>query len=245
MITNNQEKVYRSLKSSKGRKEHGLFLAEGRKVINELLQSEFEVEAILSSNVEDGFANSIELSQKQIDRISALKNPTAEIAIVRVPDHPTVLEPSGPIFLLESIQDPGNLGTMIRTLRWFGASQVLVSTDCADVFNPKVIQASMGAVFHLDVIKGELLPAIETLRNSSYHVLATEMNGDPALVDELKRNVGIVIGNEGHGISSEILAACDASISIPGSGKAGTESLNAAISLSILAFQLFKNTANG
>lgn len=245
MITNNQEKVYRSLKSSKGRKEHGLFLAEGRKVINELLKSEFEVEAILSSNAEDGFDNSIELSQKQIDRISALKNPTSEIAIVRVPDYPAVVEPSGPIFLLESIQDPGNLGTMIRTLRWFGASQVLVSADCADVFNPKVIQASMGAVFHLNVIKGDLLPAIETLRKSSYKVLTTEMDGDSGLMEGLNGNVGIVIGNEGHGISKEILAACDASISIPGSGMAGTESLNAAISLSILAFQLYKNAANG
>lgn len=245
MITNNQEKIYRSLKSSKGRKEHGLFLAEGRKVINELLQSEFEVETILSSSADGYFANCIEMSQKQIDRVSALKNPSSEIAIVKNPNKPVELEPKGPIFLLENIQDPGNLGTMFRTLRWFGAGQVLVSADCADVFNPKVIQASMGAVFHLNVVKAELLPIIETLRNSNYQVFSTEMDGDPALMDELSGNVGIVIGNEGHGISREILAACDASISIPGSGKTGTESLNAAISLSILAFQLFKNSANG
>lgn len=247
MITNNQEKLYRSLRSSKGRREHGLFVVEGRKVILELLKSDHEVEVIMTSS-EEGFGPEIAVEhcpQRVIDRISSFKNPGAEIAIVRSKRTDPVLDLKGPVFLLENIQDPGNLGSMIRTLRWFGATQMVVSPDCVDTFNPKVIRSSMGAVFHVNAIKAPLADSITDLNEAGIEVYATEMDGDPALMKILNKNVGIVIGNEGHGISEEVKRRCNGSISIAGAGQPGVESLNAAISLGILAHQLFKNPENG
>ncbi|MFT4526658.1 MAG: TrmH family RNA methyltransferase [Granulosicoccus sp.] len=218
---------------------HGLFLTEGKKAVSELLQSDFEIERIIAKDEDSNIPNIEVMDKADLASISSFKSPSDVIAIARIKlalGQPKVM---GPIFLLDSIRDPGNVGTIIRTVRWFGASDLIVSSDCADVYNPKTIQASMGAVFHLRIHTTDLSESIETLKSSGYRIFGTEMNGTPLNETELPADSAIIIGNEGQGINQSILDLCDEQIAIEGGNINGVESLNAAMSVGIIAHHLY------
>ena len=143
MITNSEIKLIRSLKEKKYREEHGLFVVEGEKLVNEALNSTFEVVRVFYRE---------EIGEKAMERISLLNTPSPVLAVVRIPEDGVVLPSERGLYLaLDSIRDPGNLGTIIRLADWFGVNDIFASYDTVDVYNPKTIQSTMGAVFRKKV----------------------------------------------------------------------------------------------
>ena len=219
-------------------------LVEGRKAVSELITSEFEIETVLGM-VEEDIERFQVCSKEQMAKISSFRTPSDLIAVAKIPEMNAVFDLiQGHVFVLDSIRDPGNLGTIIRTVRWFGAEHLILSEDCADAFNPKTIQASMGAVFHLQLHYTELRSAIPMLKSNGYTIVGTDMKGQDLSTAGLSNKDAIVIGNEGHGMSEEVQQACDRIIRIEGAGLSGVESLNAAMSVGIIAHHLFTGNGN-
>lgn len=241
LITRAEEKKYRSLQQKKFRQEFGLFLVEGRKAISELIKSNFEIESILGIREEDldGFQV---CSMEQIARISTFKTPPDLIAVVKTMAASSNIDSiQSPVFILDAIRDPGNLGTIMRTVRWFGAADLILSEDCADIYNPKTIQSSMGALFHINVHKGPLIDIIPKLKDSGFEIFGTEVSGMPLSGFNESKKIALTIGNEGHGISDQVKSLCDGMLAIDGGNVAGVESLNAAMSVGIIAHHLYNN----
>lgn len=239
MLSKSKAKYIQSLGQKKHRDEEGRFIAEGPKIIDELLQS-------VPGMIEEIYANEdwVEANRQktgvievgvvddnELKRISQLKTPNKVLAVVRklfVDETPVV---HGRLSLvLDTIQDPGNLGTIIRLADWYDISQIICSTDCADVYNSKVVQASMGSIARVHVIYEELPGWLE--RHRDIPVYAMMLNGKD--IDELgKLKEGLIlIGNESKGISDDVAAFASERITIGRKGKA--ESLNAAIATAIV-----------
>jgi len=234
-------KTYSSLKRKSKRLETGLFIAEGAKVCQELLESEFTIENFFCTEENiNTFPKATLISNKDAERISNQKNHSGILAIVKIPDNTQkTLDFSKDIIVLENINDPGNLGTIIRTLDWFGYSQLICSKNSVDSFNPKTIMASMGSVFR---IQPHYLNISDFLANSKNESYGTFMKGQSLFETQFKNPSIIVFGNESHGISNELSEKINSKISIPGTGKA--ESLNLSNSLSIVISEHYNNRNN-
>jgi len=246
MLVKSQVKYIQSLRHKKFRDTEGVFVAEGPKLVQELLQSSNTV-------VINGFAtrdwlieNETLLREKnafaeagiqELERISFLSSPAKVLAVFRKPVFPDPVKPSGITLLLDNIQDPGNLGTIIRTADWFGVKRIICSPDTADLFNPKVVQSTMGSIIRVEVLYQDLMeylkvhPAIPTFAA----VLDGEALSEPVRISEAI----ILIGNESRGIRPELSILADKRIRIPGSGPA--DSLNAAVAAGIILFLIRKN----
>ena len=240
MITRNQVKYIQSLGQKKCRDADHVFIAEGPKIVNELLNSEncnvIQIYAlkdwIISTKTN---AEVIEVSPGELEKISQLTTPNQVLAIVKTmkwEDDPVM---KGNISLaLDTIQDPGNMGTIIRLADWFGIRNILCSLDCADVYNPKVVQASMGSITRVRVEYVDLSAFLKA--NSDIRIYATVLSGkDITKMERISEGI-IAIGNESRGVSQEILALANVQITIPGKGKA--ESLNAAVATGIILSHL-------
>ncbi len=240
MITKNQVKYIQSLGQKKCRDTEQVFIAEGPKLVNELLMAEnctvvrlYAIKEwidISKTNVEV-----IEVSADELQKISQLTTANQVLAIVKKigwEGEPVI---KGNISLaLDQIQDPGNMGTIIRLADWFGVKNIFCSIDSADVYNPKVVQASMGSITRVRVEHADLSSWLKS--NNEVRIYATTLNGkDITKIEKLTEAI-IVIGNESKGISEEILELSDFQITIPGKGKA--ESLNAAVAAGIILSHL-------
>jgi TrmH family RNA methyltransferase len=239
MLGKAKAKYIQSLGQKKQRDAEGLFIAEGPKIVADLLQSVpqyvKEVYAVKEwINENNGHLQPklfIEVSEEELEKISQLKTPNKVIAIVRKFAIENNIAVKGKISLvLDTIQDPGNLGTIIRIADWFGVSQIICGNDCADVYNPKVVQATMGSIARVKVFYTDLLNWLE--QHKEVPVYATMLEGkDVTKMNALKEGL-IVIGNESKGIQEEIAALADERITIPKKGKA--ESLNAGVAVGIV-----------
>ncbi|MCB9189205.1 MAG: RNA methyltransferase [Flavobacteriales bacterium] len=230
MLTNNEIKLINSLSRKKERKEHGLFIVEGDKNIEELLKSDFSVEKIFG--IDDQFIQCDQfekITRQQLDRISQFKSSSEALALVRLPED-IAANLSEPSILLEDINDPGNLGTIIRTADWFGIKQIVCSTHSVDCFNPKVVSATKGSLFRINVVYVDLK---EFVKESVLPCIATSLKGSDLTASESLMNKHIVFGSESHGISEELESLCEKSIRIP-SINSNAESLNLAISVGII-----------
>lgn len=245
MITstqNSQVKDWRKLHTKKYRVKTNSFLIEGYHLIEEALKSGWVIEMII---VQDGIELPDWLAQQRyqlVDQhvfaaISQTEAPQGIAAVVKIKD---ASAPSGDyLLLLDQVQDPGNLGTMIRTADAAGFSQVVLGKGTVDVYNDKVIRASQGSIFHIPIIEADLLEFIPALQNQTYTVLASALEQAVAYdaVGEFDK-VALIMGNEGSGIAPEILELADKRIKIPIYGQA--ESLNVSIAAGILMYQLRK-----
>lgn len=243
MITKAQVKEIQSLTRSKGRGEHQAFLAEGDKLAKEWLNSDQRVRYIVAlagwveKNMElikkHGEALVLEVTQSELERVSAQTTPNEAIVVAELPAAPESLPRNEWALVLDTIQDPGNLGTIIRIADWFGIQHVVCSPGCADFYNPKVVASAMGGHLRVKLHETDLVPF---LKNCGMPVLAATLGGKPMVSVEKLPAAALLIGNESKGLSEEVLNSSTTQITIPRKG--GAESLNAAVSAGILVSHL-------
>jgi RNA methyltransferase, TrmH family len=234
MVSKNQIKLITSLHQKKFRLQHGLFLAEGIKVIQELLESNIELHHLYQTEpLFDSVSSSQKtlISQEELAKMTALTTPNNCLAVFKIPEL-TEITQKGLIIVLDDIRDPGNLGTILRLCDWFGIEQVVCSKETVDLYNPKVIQATMGSISRVKVSYVDLL---EWIQKTNLPVYGTFMTGTNIYKEKLPKEGIIVLGNEANGISKEIEKCIQNRITIPRFGKLKkTESLNVASATAIL-----------
>ncbi|RZK23188.1 MAG: RNA methyltransferase [Flavobacterium sp.] len=247
MLSKSQVSFIKSLHQKKFRRQQGLFIVEGIKSVRDFITSGFGIHSIYytaehsgSLSKPDANIKLFEVNNAEIDKISTLQTPQGILAVVELPKieqfDPSVLKGKFTI-VLDGIQDPGNLGTIIRTADWFGISQIICSEDTADAYNPKTVQASMGS---LSRVKLSYLSLPEIIKNLNLPVFGAFLDGKN-IYDISWGDEGLVIlGNEGQGISDELRALVDKKVTIPRSGEA--ESLNVAISTAIFCSEITRST---
>lgn len=237
MISKNETKYIQSLYHKKVRDEALLFIAEGVKLVDELLHSNFKVRKIYATKEWPGatsFPGTIIIEQYELEKISNLATPNQVLAIVEQKKlSKAPVEKNNVILVLDGIQDPGNLGTIIRISDWFGITQIVANTDTADIYNPKVIQSTMGSIIRVNIWYTNIE---HWLANASVPVFGALLNGTSIYASPKIKEGILVIGNESKGIRSNILPFIQHAITIPGSGNA--ESLNAAVATGIILSHL-------
>ncbi len=245
MLSKNKIKLIRSLDLKKNRAITGLFIAEGRKLVFDLLQSEIAIsEVFCTQAIAVEIANRksdliVEITEKDdLSRISFLKTTPEIVAVCRIPKSAIDWEVLSEelTLVLDTVQDPGNLGTIVRLADWFGIRTIICSEDCADLYNPKVIQATMGAFARVKVHYVSLTGFLSKSQQLNIPVYGTYMEGDNLYNCDLTGNGIIVMGNEGNGISAGVETYISRKISIPSfpPGVITSESLNVAVATAVI-----------
>ncbi|PCH76178.1 MAG: RNA methyltransferase [Flavobacteriaceae bacterium] len=240
-LSQRQIKLITSLSKKKYRKQHGLFVAEGVKVVNELLASDLELSILfctpdfncdLQLNVE-------EVSENDLKKISTLKSPNKVLALFKIPES-NLLDNKGITVALDAINDPGNLGTIIRLCDWYGIDQIVCSEDTVDCYNQKVIQSTMGSITRVTICYLDLPAYLATVQVPVY---AADMHGENVYKSELPSAAVLVMGNEANGISKEVATAVSDFLTIPRFGTSQkTESLNVSTATAILLSEFKRNS---
>jgi TrmH family RNA methyltransferase len=233
-ISKNQIKLITSLSQKKYRQKHKLFIAEGVKVVGEFLSSSFELETLfcldgLESEVSD--QKIVRISENDLKKISSLKTPNKMLGLFRIPTQKPQKN-SNLIMALDAVNDPGNLGTIIRLCDWFGVDQIICSNDTVDSFNQKVVQASMGSLTRVSI---HYLDLANYLTNTNLPAFIADMDGVNVYNTQLPKEGILVMGNEANGVCEEIKQLVTTKIAIPRFGAIQeTESLNVATASAIL-----------
>ncbi|KFF16224.1 RNA methyltransferase [Flavobacterium hydatis] len=242
MVSKNQIKLISGLLQKKQRFANQLFFAEGVKVIQELLQSNFELEHLYTT--QNDFESVLVskktlISEQELKKISALSTPNSCLAVFKIPADKKVIE-SGLILALDDIRDPGNLGTILRLCDWFGIKQLLCSKESVDIYNPKVVQATMGSIARVNV---NYIDLKAFLAQTSLPVFGTFMDGSNIYQTALPQEGIIIMGNEANGISDEIEKTIKNRLTIPRFGDLQkTESLNVATATAIILSEFKRNS---
>lgn len=234
MISKNQVKLIHSLELKKNRRREGLFVAEGPKVVGDILKAGFHARMLFSTT--SSFDAEL-ITEEELRRISFLQHPQETLAVFEIPDTTSCQPPfvTNQLSLaIDGIQDPGNLGTIIRIADWFGIPTIYCSLDTVDVYNPKVVQATMGSLAHVQVVYTDLLAFFQSLP-PSYPVYGTLLDGENIYKQSLSQDGIIVMGNEGNGISPEVRKYITKRLLIPDfhTNDLRAESLNVAIATAI------------
>ena len=246
-------KHIKKLKEKKYREEYNEFIVEGIKMIEEAINEKMNVkQVIISENCKDLVPNSIMteiqklnhvyVSEKVFNTITDVVSPQGIMAILEKPENSEnqIDYSANNFLLLDNIQDPGNMGTILRTVDSLNLKQIIVSKGSSDVYNLKVVRSTMGAIFRVKVIESENLVAIiKELKKHGIKVYATDLATDKSIYDVNYEKSAIVIGNEANGVSKEVLEEASERIKIPMIGK--TESLNAAVATSIVLYEAFRS----
>ncbi len=240
MISKNQIKLIRSLELKKNRRREGLFIAEGPKVVGDLLRAGYRPHTIFSTQQRP---DAQLITDEELRRISFLQHPQDVLAILHIPndmtadchdsaDIPLTVADEQLVLALDGVQDPGNLGTIIRIADWFGIDTICCSQETADVYNPKVVQATMGSLAHVHIYYGDLVAWLQQIRVPIYGTL---LDGQNIYEQTLTTQGVIVMGNEGNGISPAVRKLVTNKLLIPNYHKSTetAESLNVAIATAI------------
>ncbi|RKE81160.1 TrmH family RNA methyltransferase [Chryseobacterium sp. AG363] len=216
-----------------------MFLVEGNKIICELSNSNFKVKEILSTDPQKLDRSDIpvtHISENELKKLSFLKTPKDSVAVCYLAEEEK-WEDKNIQLVLDGIQDPGNLGTIIRLADWFGIEQIICSEDTVDVYNPKVIQATMGSFTRVNVVYTDLVEYLSKTENVN---IGTDMEGENIYTFQKPEKLNLILGNEGNGMRPETEKLVQKSISIPRFGKSqSTESLNVSMAAGIILGQLF------
>ena len=230
MLTAHTIKILQSLDKKKFRQKYNLFLVEGDKIIRELKNSSYKVKEIFSTDISNPDFQSFKtnlITERELRKISLLQNPKNSVAVCELKENTFIETPIQ--LVLDNVQDPGNLGTIIRLADWFGIEQIVCSEDCVDFYNPKVIQATMGSFTRATL-----------LQNSDRPIFGTDMVGQSLYNTDFPERFYLILGNEGNGIRSEIKKLVSQNITIPRFGKLQhTESLNVSMATGIILGQIF------
>ena len=240
MLSNYQRKLITQLSIKKYRIQNRLFVAEGKKVVNELINSDWPFEILFSS--EENFHPKAELlNLEEMERITHFKNPSPVLGVFILPESQKIIAETTTI-AVDNISDPGNLGTIIRLCDWFGISELICSKTTVDCYNPKVIQASMGSIARVrcHYIK-DLGASLTALKKPVY---AATTQGDSIYTAKLPKEASYVFGSESHGISESLLSHLTGQLSIPQFREGGNsaESLNVANASAIFLSELFRSS---
>lgn len=231
MVAKSEIKDIRRLHQKKYRLLQRRFLAEGIKVVDELLHSDMQCDALYSTDPER-YPNASPISEAELRKMSALVQPNTVLGVFRFPEETTpVLQ--GWTLALDGVRDPGNLGTLIRLCDWFGIEEMVCSPDTVDCFNPKVLQASMGSIAR---VRLHYLRLEDILSDCHLPVYGASMEGRAAASEALPSKGILVMGSESHGISETVRGLVPTTISIPSHG--GAESLNVATAAGILLYEI-------
>ena len=234
MITRAEILAIKALATKQGREEQGAFIAEGEKLVGEIRNSKLRIRKIYQTK--PLFADAEMVSEKEMERISQLKTANSVLAVVEMPKSKiaSVKPDSSLVLALDRVQNPGNLGTIIRLADWFGISDIVCSEDSADCFNPKVVQATMGAILRVRVHYTNLAKWLGEQRGAK--VYGTFLEGENIYSAQLDKSGIIVMGNEGQGISAEVAATVSHKLLIPPypADRSGSESLNVAVATAVI-----------
>ena len=240
MLSNYQRKLITQLSIKKYRIQNRLFVAEGKKVVNELINSDWPFEILLSS--EENFHPKAELlNLEDMERITHFKNPSPVLGVFILPESQEIIAETTTI-AVDDISDPGNLGTIIRLCDWFGLSELICSKTTVDCYNPKVIQASMGSIARVRCHYVKDLGASLTALKKPIYGATTK--GDSIYTAQLSKEASYVFGSESHGISESLLKHLTGQLSIPQFREGGdsAESLNVANASAIFLSELFRSS---
>ena len=234
MLSKNQVKLIQKLHQKKYRNELNLFIVEGKKSINEFLQAGYTPQLLIAT---EAFTTSVPqhlitpVSKDELRKVSTLQNPDEGLAVFEQPKHKGILQ-EGVIVALDNVQDPGNLGTIIRLCDWFGVETLLCNTQTVDCYNPKVVQASMGSLTRVAV---HYLDLAAFLTTTVLPVYTMDLEGENLYTATFPKDCILILGNEANGISSEVSALANVAITIPRfSQHQRTESLNVAMAGAII-----------
>ena len=234
MITRAEILDIKSLATKQGREELGAFIAEGEKLVGEIRNSNLRIRKIYQTK--PIFAEGEIVSEKEMERISQLKTANSVLAVVELPkSNLASVKPNKNLVLaLDRVQNPGNLGTIIRLADWFGISDIVCSEDTADCFNPKVVQATMGAILRVHVHYTNLAAWLKNQHDAK--IYGTFLEGENIYSAQLNKSGVIVMGNEGQGISAEVAATVSHKLLIPPdpADRSGSESLNVAVATAVI-----------
>lgn len=247
-------KSVRKLKEKKYRDQNSEYIVEGIKMIKEAILEEAVIKLIIvcEDNVNSGAIDKkllyeiakyecIYVNKKIFSLITDVQNPQGILAVIEKQNSEENIDyKQDVIVVLDGIQDPGNLGTILRTIDSVGLNQVIVSKETADAYNPKVVRSTMGAIFRVNIIESDnLLETLKNLKKHKYKVMATSLESQNSIYDVDYSKKVIVIGNEANGVSEEILDYSDEKIKIPMLGK--TESLNASVATAVILYEYVRN----
>lgn len=256
-ISNNQLKKVRKLLRKKGRYKFSQFLIEGRRAVTQLLENDIlkvdllcfdEHYELWKQDPWDRYSRNYEtvlIDSRDFRQVTDTENPQGVMAVIDMPGETGVEELSqrqGIVLALDALQDPGNLGTIIRSATWFNAAAMLVGKGTVDLFHPKVVRGTAGATGSLPYKMGNLEEVLPILQNAGWKVVTLDASSDATELSRLgdRDSTILVVGNEGHGVSSEMKEITDQTVQIPGSirGRQRMESLNAAVSVGISLYEL-------
>lgn len=261
VITSKENEIVKSIKKLKDKKyrdEMGLYLIEGIKIIEEAIEEKAIIdkivicdECIQSSEISQKLLyeiakfDCIYVSKKVFDSLTTVVAPQGILAVVKKNTNNIKIDYNEDIILvLDGLQDPGNLGTILRTADSINLKQIIVSKQTADVYNPKVVRSTMGAIFRVKVIEAENLEStLKEIKKNKFKILATSLGGTDNIYDVEYKKKAIVIGNEANGVSKETLDLADQKVIIPMLGK--TESLNAAVATGVILYEYVRQKIKG
>lgn len=247
MLSKSQISLLKSLQLKKSRAENGVFLVEGYKSVSEFINSSYHVETVFYSS---SFASKLpkisnkinfqEISASDLEKISSLKTPQEVIGLIKIPktvtlEHSLLRQKFS--LVLDGVQDPGNMGTIVRTADWFGIEHIICSEDTVDVYNPKVVQATMGSLARINV---HYVPLTDTINKLKLPVFGALLKGQNIYNTNFGNEGLVVMGNEGNGIRPEIQQLITTAVTIPRVGKA--ESLNVAMATTIFCSEMRRNS---
>ena len=244
MLSKNQIKILRGLQRKRARKNSGLYIVEGKKIVQEILDSKDDwVELYATKSWLEQYPeyvaleNVYEITDKDLAQISSFKTPNDVVLLLEQKAKIDFLDVHSTdiVLALDGIKDPGNMGTIIRLADWFGVSHILCTTDSVDQYNPKVVQSAMGSISRVNIHYGDLVHMLTQLE--SHKIYACDLNGESIYDASLKEKSILIMGSESHGISNEVRRIVDSTITIPSYSNTEIDSLNvasaAAISLSL------------
>jgi TrmH family RNA methyltransferase len=247
MISKARIRRVQSLQDRKERDSQGLYVIEGDRLVREYLEAGYRIESVyavsdwiraLPETSSWSIGEIVEVSERELARMSSLKTPHDVLGLVRKLEVSIAWEqlPSCLSIALDAVRDPGNFGTILRVAAWFGVGNVLASPDCVDPFNPKVIQAAMGATIHVRVHSVELVPLLDRAIELRVPIYGTALDGESLYDAPLAASALLLFGNEARGLAAPLLHRVTHRLTIPpwGSAAAGLDSLNVAMSAAIV-----------
>jgi TrmH family RNA methyltransferase len=245
MVSKSQISLIKSLQQKKFRRQHHLFVAEGYKSVSEFIAAGYQIETVYHTVSADAKLHNLskkinfqEITEAELQKISGLTTPQQVLAVVHLPEwpelNPATLKNKFSL-VLDGIQDPGNLGTIIRTADWFGISQIICSEDTVDAYNPKVVQATMGSLARVKIYYTDLETLLPTLNLPMFGAM---LDGENIYTADFGSEGLILMGNEGNGIRPNIQPLITQAITIPRVGEA--ESLNVSIATALFCSEIYR-----